>query len=278
VTEIVSGFPAPLVSVTAQVPTALPVSVKDAPGEPASVAIEPVPQVVVAVAGASAVGIESVSIAPTVSARPPSLIATGAAVTGSAAGVGTTIASVVVKPAAFLSVSEHVPARAAVRTIVAPGEPVTVAIEPVPHVVVAVAGASALATVNVSGVPMATVTAPPTIAAGAAVTANAVALLEITIGIVVVLPAASVSVTEHVPAPIALRVIELPGEPLRVATEFGHVVVAVTGASAAATESVSTLAVVSARPPAALRATGAAVTLSARLGAGVAGGCDAAVA
>ena len=161
--------------------------------------------------------------------------------------------------------------------IVAPGEPLTVAIEPVPHVVVAVAGASAVATVNVSGVPIATLTAPPTIAAGAAVTASAVAPLEITIGIVVVLPAAFVSVTEHVPAAIAVSVIEAPGEPRSVATELGHVVVAVIGASAAATESVSEAPTVKAKLPAALRATGAAVTVSARLGAGVAGVCGVAV-
>ncbi len=163
------------------------------------------------------------------------------------------------------------------RVIAAPGEPLTVAIEPVPQVVVAVAGASAVATVNVSGVPMATLTAPPTIAAGAAVTGSNVEPLEIAIGIVVVLPAAFVSVTEHVPVAIAVRVIDAPGDPLSVATEPGHVVVAVTGASADATESVSTLPVVSARLPAVLSATGAAVTASDRLGAGVAGVWGAAV-
>jgi hypothetical protein len=65
------------------VPTAVPVSVNVAPGEPPRVAIDPVPQVVVEVAGASAAAIERVSVAPTVRATPPALIASGAAVTPS---------------------------------------------------------------------------------------------------------------------------------------------------------------------------------------------------
>jgi hypothetical protein len=88
VTVMVLVFPAALVSVRAHVPTAVPVSLNVAPGEPARVATDPVPQVVVAVAGASTAAIEIVSVAPTVRATPPPLIATGAAVTPSDFGAG----------------------------------------------------------------------------------------------------------------------------------------------------------------------------------------------
>jgi hypothetical protein len=65
---------------------------------------------------------------------------------------------------------------------------------------------------------------------------------------------------------------DVPGEPSRVAIAFvAHVVVAVAGPSVGAMDSVSGVPTVSATAPAPFIATGAAVTASTVLGAGVAG-------
>lgn len=91
-TSIVNVPPAALVNVTLQVPGAVAVSVNAAPDEPLNVAMDPVPHVVVAVAGASAAATESVSDTPTSKAsRPNASIAFGDPVTDSAgAPIGAT--------------------------------------------------------------------------------------------------------------------------------------------------------------------------------------------